>query len=208
MIITAITQQRHDPEKQNIFIDGEFAFSLIMQDVRYFKLKEGEEISESTYAYIKENLLYIKAQDTALHYIGYKMRTEREVRHKLEEKAFPEEIVEKVMVFLRKYGYCDDKEYAKIFIKERLRMNPKGTYVLRMELKQKGVSEDIIQEVLQDTDIDEVEDAARWIEKRTKGQYDLDEKEKKKLYGFLQRKGYCWGTIEDAFRLCREREEE
>lgn len=205
MIVTAITQQKRNPEKQNVFIDGEFAFALIAQDIRYFKLKEGTEIPEKTYAYIKENLIYIKAQETALRYIGYKMRTEKEVRRKLAEKEFTQEMIERVMKFLCKYGYCDDRKYAQAFIRERMRLNPKGAYVLQMELRQKGISEEMIEEVLQDIDMDEVQDAAKWIEKRTKGQYDLDEKEKRKLYGFLQRKGYRWSTIEDAFRLCREK---
>ena len=205
MIVTGIIQQKRDSGKQNVFIDGEFAFSLVTQDIRYFKLKEGECISEETCAYIKENLVYIKAQDTALHYMGYKMRTEKEVRGKLAEKGFSEEVAERVMEFLRKYSYCDDRKYAEVFVRERLRLHPKGAYALQMELKQKGISEEMIQEVLQDADMDEVQDAAKWIEKRTKGQYDLEEKEKRRLYGFLQRKGYRWSTIEDAFRLCREK---
>ena len=41
MRITAITQQKRDPNRYNIFIDGVYAFALPMQDILYFKLKEG-----------------------------------------------------------------------------------------------------------------------------------------------------------------------
>ena len=43
MRITAITQQKRDPNRYNIFIDGVYAFALPMQDILYFKLKEGQE---------------------------------------------------------------------------------------------------------------------------------------------------------------------
>ena len=80
MLVTAIIPQKKDPAKRNIFIDGEFAFSLIAQDVLYFKLREGEPIPQETFDIIQDNLIYIQAQDTALHYLGYKMRTEAELR--------------------------------------------------------------------------------------------------------------------------------
>ena len=83
MLVTAITQQKKDETKYNVFIDGAYAFALPMQDILYFKLKEGREVPEETVKYIQNSLIYIKAQDMALHYIGYKMRTVREIRMKL-----------------------------------------------------------------------------------------------------------------------------
>lgn len=206
MIVTAITQQKRNPEKQNIFIDGTFAFSLNMQDVRYFKLKEGAVIAQETYDFIQENLIYIKAQDTALHYLGYKMRTEQELRRKLTEKEFVPDVIERVMEFLKRYGYCNDRQYAESYVKERLRLQPRSAYLLKMELRQRGISEEIAQEVLMESEMDEAADAAKWIWKKTKGNLEIDEKQKKKLYGFLQRKGYHWDVIEEAFRRIREGE--
>ena len=56
MIVTAITQQKRDESKYNIFIDGEYAFALPMQDILYFKLKEGREVAEDTVNFIRQNL--------------------------------------------------------------------------------------------------------------------------------------------------------
>ncbi|HIY05165.1 MAG TPA: recombination regulator RecX [Candidatus Anaerotignum merdipullorum] len=206
MIVTDIIPQKKDPSKQNIYIDHVFAFALIAQDVRYFKLRVGEEVAQETYDFIQENLIYIKAQDTALRYLGYRMRTEAEIRKKLAEQAFSEETIEQVLVFLRKYGYCDDQVYARSFIRERLRLQPKGAYALKMELRQKGVPEQVIAEVLAETQIDEVADAVAWIVRKTRGRCPTEEKEKKRLYAFLQRKGYHWDVIAEAFRLAEGRE--
>lgn len=199
MLVTKIIPQRRDPSKYNIYIDGEYIFALPAQDMEYFNIKEGREIPEKTVAFIQKNLIYIQAQDKALGFIGYKMRTEKEVRQKLVENDFTHEIIEEVMVFLCKYKYINDKEYAQKYIKERLRLSPRGGYAMRMELLQKGISHEICQEALALTEFSETEDAVRWLERKTKGQWPPDEKKKKQLYGFLQRKGYSYGVIKEAF---------
>ena len=205
MLITAVTQQKKDETRYNIFIDGEYAFALPMQDILYFKLKEGREVSEETVKYIQESLIYIKAQDTALHYIGYKMRTVKEIRMKLAEKGFSEEVTEKVIAFLEKYGYADDREYCRKYIKEKLRMKPKSGYALKIELKQRGISSRIIDEVMAETEIDEETDAFVWLERKSHGQWPPEtEKKKKQYYDFLLRKGYSYDVIGEAFRQMNE----
>lgn len=203
--ITAITQQKHHPERYSIFIDGDFAFGLIMQDILYFKLKEGEEIQQQKYDFIKNELVYINAQNTALHYIGYKMRTEAEVRKKLLEKEFSSDMIEKVIDFLIKYRYIDDVQYCQSYIKQTLRCNPKGSYAIKMELKQRGVKDSIITNALEQSDIDELSDAITLLEKKCFYLDDIGEKEKKRLFAFLQRKGYCYDIIKEAFAYVIEK---
>lgn len=205
MLVTAITPQKRDETRYNIFIDGEYAFALPMQDILYFKLKEGQEAAEETIDFIRKNLIYIKAQDTALHFIGYKMRTVQEIRRKLAEKEFAEETIEEVIAFLEKYGYADDREYCRKYIREKLRMKPKSGYALKIELRQRGISSRIIDEVMGETEMDEAGDAFRWLEKKSHGQWPPEnEKKKKQLYDFLLRKGYSYDIIGEAFRQMDE----
>lgn len=205
MFVTAITQQKKDETRYNIFLDGTYAFALPMQDILYFKLKEGKEVPEETVEYIQNSLIYIKAQDTALHYIGYKMRTVKEIRMKLTEKEFSEEVIEKVIAFLEKYGYADDREYCRKYIREKLRMKPKSGYALKIELRQRGISARIIDEVMAETEMDEAGDAFHWLERKSRGNWPpADEKQKKKLYDFLLRKGYSYDIIGEAFRQMNE----
>lgn len=200
MLVTAITPQKRDETRFNIFIDGEYVFALPGQDIRYFKLKEGEEVAEDTIDFIRKNLIYIKAQDTALHYIGYKMRTVQEIRRKLVEKEFTEDVIEEVLAFLEKYGYADDREYCRKYIREKLRMKPKSGYALKIELRQRGIAARIIDEVMAETEVDEEGDAFRWLERKSRGQWPpADEKKKKQLQDFLLRKGYSYDIIKEAF---------
>ncbi len=205
MLVTAITPQKRDETRYNIFIDGEYAFALPMQDILYFKLKEGQEAAEETIDFIRKNLIYIKAQDTALHFIGYKMRTVQEIRRKLAEKEFAEETIEEVIAFLEKYGYADDREYCRKYIREKLRMKPKSGYALKIELRQRGISSRIIDEAMGETEMDEAGDAFRWLEKKSRGQWPPEnEKKKKQLYDFLLRKGYSYDIIGEAFQQMDE----
>lgn len=205
MLVTAIEPQKRDPSRYNIFIDGAYAFALPMQDILYFKLKEGQGAAEETIDFIRKNLIYIKAQDTALHFIGYKMRTVQEIRRKLAEKEFAKETIEEVIAFLEKYGYADDREYCRKYIREKLRMKPKSGYALKIELKQRGISPRIIDEVMGEMEMDEAGDAFRWLEKKSRGQWPPEnEKKKKQLYDFLLRKGYSYDIIGEAFRQMEE----
>jgi len=205
MLVTAITQQKKDETRYNVFIDGVYTFALPMQDILYFKLKEGREVPEETVEYIQNSLIYIKAQDLALHYIGYKMRTVKEIRMKLSEKGFSEDVIERVIEFLEKYGYADDREYCRKYIREKLCMKPKSGYALKIELKQRGISSRIIDEVMAETEMDEEGDAFRWLERKSRGSWPpADEKQKKKLYDFLLRKGYSYDVIGEAFRQMDE----
>lgn len=206
MIITAITQQKNNKDRYSVFIDDNFAFGLIMQDIVYFKLKQGEEISQEKYDFIQNELIYIQAQYIALHYIAYKMRTEQEVRKKLFEKEYTEYIIERVIHFLIKYHYIDDMKYCESYIKQRLQCHPKGIYVLKMELKQRGIKQTIIDKVIENMDIDELGDAVKLLQKKCFYLDDIDEKNKKRLFAFLQRRGYSYDIIKEAFAYVTKNE--
>ena len=48
-----------------------------------------------------------------MRFLGYKMRTVQEIRQKLLEKEFAEDVIAEVLVFLEKYGYADDRDYCR-----------------------------------------------------------------------------------------------
>lgn len=199
MLVTAIEDQKRDPAKSNIYLDGQFAFSLLKQDVLYFRIKVGEELSEDTFQYIQDSLLYIRAQEIALHFIGYKMRTEAEVRRKLEEKEIQPEIRNRVMEFLKKYDYVNDALYVQKYVQERERLAPRGKNLLQLELRQKGISEKTIAAVLTEMELDEADAAVRLLTKKLRhATLPLEQPQKQKLLAFLMRKGFDYETAKDA----------
>ena len=196
MTVTKIEQQKKDKSRYSVYVDGEFAFGLIMEDILYFRLKEGEEIPRGKYEYIMDTTVYIKAQDTAVRYLGYKMRTRREVENKLRETQYPDGLIERVIDFLIKYDYINDELYCKKYIKETLR--PKGIFLIKQELKARGVKEEIIDEALNEAEIDEEALAQGLLVKKYEDFAAMDKKELAKVYAFLQRKGFSYGVIKAA----------
>ena len=125
-IVSGIKPSKSQKGKMAVYINGEYAFSLIEEDIDYFKMKEGTEIPKEKYDFIIDSVIYIKAQDEALKYISSKMRTEKEVRKKLVSKEFDEAVLERVIEFLKKYNYLNDYEYSMAFIRQSMRLNPIG----------------------------------------------------------------------------------
>ena len=66
MLVTEIRPQKRDETRYNIFIDGEYAFALPMQDILYFKLKEGCETTEETVEYIEDCIRNAAVKSMAL----------------------------------------------------------------------------------------------------------------------------------------------
>ena len=80
----------------------------------------------------------------------------------------------------------------------------KGKARLKMELVQKGISREIIEEVLESTDFGETREMIRQIIlKKRKTDIPMNEKEKQRIYGFLMRKGF---SSSDILAVMREEE--
>ena len=199
MRVTDVVKNKHN-DKYSVFIDGDFAFSLSMSDILFFKLDIGNEISEKTYTYINNEVVLIKAKNRAVSFLGASKKTEKAVYDKLKECGYAEEISMQVIDDLKKYGYINDLDYARSYIEDRLRFNPKGKYVLKMELKQKGVQDKTIDRAIDEAEIDECYYIKQLILKKRIDVYDMDDKENKKLYDFLMRRGYSYGIIKETIK--------
>lgn len=207
MTVTNIEQQKHHPERYSVWIDGEFAFGLILADIQYFKLEEGKKISEEKYEFIVESLVYIKAQDAALKYLAYRLRSEKEIKEKLREADYGSDVIERVLAFLRKYDYVNDRDYCDRYIRESMNLRPKGSHLLRYELRQKGISDTLIDVALEESGLDEVEGAMRLLEKKLKDVSDIPEKDYRRAVSMLQRRGYSYDIIKEAFFQIKQEQE-
>lgn len=203
MKITDVKKQKNNPKRYSVFVDGDFAFGLDEVDVLYYKLLNCDEISEEKFNFIKENTVFNKARDTAVKYLSFKARTKNEVAAKLAEKDFTEDIIDKVIALLEKYNYIDDYSYAGSFLRDKFNINGFGTERIKYELKQRGISEEIIEKVVEENCFDEIKKAAELIEQKY-GVYEFDIKERRKIEGFLLRRGFSFSTIKDAFNLLKD----
>ena len=197
MKITDIQQQKKNNERFSVFIDGEFRFGLSSVDVLFFKLKIGDEITEERCQYILENVIFTKARDRALKYLGFKARTEREVLKKLQEYEYPEEIILRVVELVKRYNYVNDENFATAYVKDRVKLKGYGKQKIKYELRERGVSESIIESCLEEIPLNELENAVKYISKKTKNPN--DPKERNRIYNALVRRGFSYEIIQTAF---------
>jgi len=137
----------------------------------------------------------------SLRFLSYRSRSEKEVTDKLLKIKAPEEIVKTIIQKLKDYKFLDDFEFAKMFVRERSLLKNKPARVIKFELKQKGISEEIIEEVLIDSREEEKDlDKAKEIIQRKIARYKgLDRfKKKEKLSHFLASRGFDYDTIKEA----------
>ncbi len=204
MVITSINEQVKDDSRVNIFIDGKYVFAISKMDVAFYNLKEGEELPAKKYNEILENVVLAKAKLTALSYLSYKDRTKREVIRKLKEKGFNKDVTKKTLMFLIQYGYINDLEFSKKFVKQRVCSKGYGRFKVVRELREKGISDEIIEVVTENIQEDEIETAFKYGLKKAKN-LDLSEyKDKQKLYAYLQRRGYSYEIIKTVIEQIRE----
>jgi regulatory protein len=138
----------------------------------------------------------------AYRYLTIRNRSEKEIREYLTRKKASAEIIERIIESLKEKKFLDDKAFARSWVLNRMRLKPKGKILLKIELRQKGIADEIIQSVLQETAEevpDEVEQAKRLVSKKLQ---QLAGKSRQEIYqkagGLLSRRGYSWETVKKA----------
>lgn len=191
--ITALKVQKRNPNRVNIYLDGEFAFGLSKIVAAWLQI--GQVITEAKIASLKEQDTYEVALQKALHYLSYRPRSETEVTQKLTAQGFEEAIIQKVMDRLRSVELVKDEAFASLWVENRNTFRPRGRRALALELRQKGIEEGIIQAtLLESVDDDQLayQAACRYVN-RLQG---LDRmKFRERLSGFLGRRGFSYETI-------------
>lgn len=154
---------------------------------------------------------YEKLSGKAINLVAKKRYTEGEIHKKLSGylKKLPEvgeEDVEKVIARLRELRYLDDELFVQDYISDRTRFKPRGIYLIKRELKQKGLSEELIERAMSECPVDEGDAAHRALEKKMRSwQKDSLEKQRQKAYQFLASKGFKLDTIYKTLESCYDR---
>lgn len=188
MIVTEIRPVTR--QKYLVETDGQPAFILYKGEAARYHIEKDRELSGETYRKILEEVLIKRARLRAMHLLEKGDRTRMDLREKLLKSGYPPEAVEDALAYVESFHYIDDKRYALHYILNQ--KEKKGRARIKMELSQKGVPPEIIQEAFQETeeDTDAREVIRRLLLKKRKASGALEEKEKQKLWGFLMRRGF------------------
>ncbi len=140
----------------------------------------------------------IQAKNNAYALLRQRPRSVYEVRNRLKLKGYDDDLIEDIVVSLKRSGDLDDEKFARFWIESRMHSNPAGDVVLKYELKGKGVSDSIIAAALNEKaeKYDEYELALNMAKNRFERFKKLDRrKATKRIYDFLLRRGFKYDNI-------------
>lgn len=198
--ITKITGQEKNKDRYNIFLDEKYAFSVDEDVLIKHQLKKGMELDSFSISEIGYQDDIRKAYNMAIQYLSRRMRSEKEIRQYLSGKEIDETIIREVIHKLYEYQFLNDKEFALAFVRTLMNTTDKGTGIIRGELIEKGISEDLIDLALDEYPYEKELEMAhglclKFVQKNTK---DSSKIMKQKLEQLLFRKGYPREIIQTA----------
>jgi regulatory protein len=142
------------------------------------------------------------AMDRALNFLGYRARSEKEVRDRLGRYGYGEETVEVVIGRLKELGYLDDEDFSRFVAREAARRY--GPRRVSAELRKRGVDAELARDVVEEEFAGRSErQEARSIaaQRYNRGGSDA---EARRVYGFLVRRGYSSEVCAEVAREYRE----
>lgn len=202
--ITAITPQVKDKTRCNIYVDGRFYCGLSLETTIKNRLKTGQTIEPERLAEMQLESERAKALDKALVFISAAQKTEKQVREYLAGKGYLPAVADYVIEKMREYSFLDDQGYAENYA--AFAVKKKGSRLIRMELKQKGISDEAASAALSGLE-GEDETAKKLLEKYMRGKT-ADKETLYKAFRYLLGKGFDYELARGALKAYGDGDEE
>jgi regulatory protein len=199
--VPEITCLRERRGKARVWVDGEFWAEIDADVVAERGLREGVALEAEELEEVRVAGERALAMSRALHFLGYRARSRKEVRDRLRRYGYGEETVEGILERLEELGYLDDEEFARAAAREKARRY--GPRRVGAELRRSGVDPELAQEVVEGefAERSELEEARSQAARRyNRGGSDA---EARRVYGFLTRRGYSAEVCAEVAREYR-----
>ena len=149
-----------------VYIDEQFAFVLYKGEIARYEIQEGVEISEEMVDRIKTEVLTKRAKRRALYLLSRMERTREQLRRRLEQDFYPEDVVESAIRYVESFGYIGDADYARRYISSR--QSTKSAWEMKMTLLQKGIAKEEVERALKECapELKESDTIRRILEKK------------------------------------------
>jgi regulatory protein len=150
MRITSLQTQATDKERISVFVDNHFLLGVNALIALQMGLKVGQVLTSEQLTQLRSEELLQQAIDRALNYLSFRPRSREEVRRYLKKKETPAELIDTVLERLDRLDFVNDRAFASFWIESREHFNPRGSNVLKNELRMKGVDRDVVDELVSD----------------------------------------------------------
>lgn len=211
MIVERIVSK--DDDKATVFFDNGEKL-VLHKDVLYQSgLRKGDEISSDRFSTLNQDETFYLIKQKAFRLLQRRIHTAKELHTKLRQKFSDDSLIKKCITELQQKGFIDDKEFAVAFISEKQNSKKWSRTRLKSELIKRGISSQIINEVLNDTFNSEKEkQSALELAEKKYNQLIRKESDKRKLFQklvmHLQSKGYDYELSSEIVRKILSVEED
>ena len=207
-IITDIKQAVKNQNRANIFVNGKYRFSLDIFQLTQLNVKIGSKFTKTEIENLEQQSEFGKLYALALNYCLMRPHSKKEISDYLWKKTLNRKLknrktgkfyekkgvsnisVEQVLNRLIEKKYIDDEKFAKFWVENRNQRKGSSIKKLKSELFSKGVSSDIIEQVLSESNRNDEDEIQKIIAKKAKKYTD-----EQKLIAYLARQGFSFDEI-------------
>lgn len=201
MTITKIEQL--GKSRYQIYADHNPIFVLYRGELKKYKIDENTELSDEMYSRIVEEVLVKRVRLRTMNLLMKHSFTIRQLRNKLSDGGYSDELIDNAIEYVSSYGYVNDKNYALDYIQSH--RSDKSRKRIINDLIGKGIGKADIETAFReaeelDGDIDEESQIMRLLEKKHYLQVCSDYNEVCKIMSFLMRKGFDLDTVKKTMK--------
>lgn len=188
---------------------------LYKGELRIYKIKEDADISDSLYNQIVTEVLPKRAKLRAMNLLKARDYTEFQLRKKLLDSEYSEDIANQAIEYVKSYGYVDDRRYAVAFIKEQMERRSRKEIYQKLQLK--GIGKEVLDyafsEAYQSVETTDSTDGFNeknivvklLLKKRFDGSESYEQKQK--LLAYFYRKGFDIDSVYKAMDYIQSQNE-
>lgn len=201
--ITAIKSGKGRSRRTRVYLDGKLLFDLDNEVVSRNKLQVGQNLPDEQIKALAGLDQSRRCYNAAVRLLGYRPRSESEIRVRLQRRGFERDTIESAVTRLRQQGLINDAAFAAFWKENRDTFKPRSRGLLKLELKQKGVDSETINEVVNSADDAESAYRAAISKARRIPRTDY-ESFRYRLGGYLKRRGFSYRVIDHAVKQAWE----
>lgn len=193
--ITALDPERRE-SRIRLAVDGSDLGTLPASLVLQRGIRTGQSLDEGDVEALLRDGAGADALEAALHCLAYRPRSRMELERHLRRKSHTADAILHAVTRCQKLGYLDDDAFALAFVRDRIRLRPRGRFRLRSELRERGIPPDqadrAIDLAFQDAGISEQELLRSVAEARAFRLKQADPSiARRRLFSWLLRRGFA-----------------
>jgi regulatory protein len=203
--ITGFIAGKTREKRINVILDGKSAIGLLAEVAIKEGLKVGQELSESRLEALDSLDRFQRCYNAAVRFLGYRPRSEAEIRQRLLHRGFDSDCAEQTIARLKEQGLIDDIAFARFWKDNRQEFSPRSRRLTKLELKRKGLPSDIIEQVV--GELDDRDTAYRAALNRARRLAAPDYPTfRRRLSEYLARRGFSYTVIAETIqKIWKER---